>query len=76
VQDNYLWYEVNDILSKINWSDWMYNSALAPVPLDFTTTEGTQSSTMADSFITLAGVGAPTDYKLYNDYYTNLKVIF
>lgn len=61
MQDNYLWYEVNDILSKINWSDWMYNSALSPVPLDFTTTEGTQSSNLADGFIALAGVGAPAD---------------
>ena len=76
VQDNYEWWQVNEILAKINWSQWMYNSALSPKPLDFTTVKGNESAAMASAFITLNGTGTPADYLDYNDYYTNLKVIF
>ena len=31
--------EVNSILASIDWSEWLYVPGLAPVELDFTTSE-------------------------------------
>lgn len=76
MQDNYSYTEVNDILAKINWSQWMYKAALSPEPLNFTTIEAGDATQLANGFIALNGTGAPENYVEYSSWYTNLKVIF
>lgn len=76
VQDNYPQDEVNVLLGSMNWSKWMYFSELSPEPLNFTTTEGEDATGIANGFITLNGTGAPENYIDYEDFYSNLKVIF
>lgn len=65
VQDNYEQYEVNELLAKINWSEWMYKSTLAPNPLNFTTPMAVQSADLANGFIAKNGTGAPVGYEAY-----------
>jgi len=60
----------------MNWSKWMYFSELSPEPLNFTTSEGEDATSLANGFITLNGTGAPENYVDYEDFYTNLKVLF
>lgn len=76
MQDNYAQPMVNEILVKMNWSQWMYNSALSPMPLNFTTDEAVDATALANGFIALNGTGAPKNYIDYMSFYTNLKVIF
>jgi len=76
VQDNWSKNEVNGILAKINWSQWMYLSELSPEPLNFTTQEAIDSANIATGFITLNGTGYPDKYEEYKAFYSNLKVVF
>ncbi len=68
--------EVNEILAAIDWSTWLYEPGLSPVPLDFNTDLSDQSRAMALEYISLNGTGSPSNFNLYNDYYSNLKVVF
>lgn len=43
VQDNAAKENVNNILAMIEWSEWMYRSALPTVYLDFYTKEANES---------------------------------
>lgn len=72
MQDNYAQPMVNEILGKMNWSEWMYKSALSPQPLNFTTVEGVEAVDLANGFIALNGTGAPDGYINYKSFYTNL----
>lgn len=48
----------------------------APVYLDFTTKELNASSDLADAYIKLGGSGSPSNYTDFNDWYSNLRVVF
>ena len=55
----------------------MYQTGLAPVPLDFTTTESDQAAALAREYIALNGTGTPDNATAeYQSYYSNLKVVF
>ena len=55
----------------------MYQTGLAPVPLDFTTTESDQSAALALEYIKLNGTASPDNATAeYQSYYSNLKVVF
>lgn len=68
--------EVNSILAKINWSQWMYLSELSPEPLNFTTVEANEAADLANAFIALNGTGSPPKFEDYKVFYSNLKVVF
>ena len=68
--------EVNQILAAVDWQAWMYESTLAPEPLDFTTPESDQASQLALDYIALNGTASPANFSVYNTYYSNLKVVF
>jgi hypothetical protein len=55
----------------------MYQTGLAPVSLDFTTSESTQSEALALEYIRMNGTASPNDaLSEYQGYYSNLKVVF
>lgn len=54
----------------------MYETGLAPVPLDFNTPESDQSAALALEYISLNGTASPENFDVYNTYYSNLKVVF
>ena len=55
----------------------MYQTGLAPVPLDFTTAESDQAAALAREYIALNGSGSPANATAeYASYYSNLKVVF
>ena len=60
----------------VDWSTWMYQTGLSPVPLDFNTPESDQSAQLALVYIALAGAGSPYNFSEYFGYYSNLKVVF
>ena len=68
--------EVNQILAAVDWQAWMYESTLAPEPLDFTTPESDQASQLALDYIALNGTASPANFSVYSTYYSNLKVVF
>ena len=68
--------QVNQILAAVDWQAWMYESTLAPEPLDFSTPESDQAAQLALDYIALNGTGSPANYSAYFSYYSNLKVVF
>jgi len=76
VEINYPVDEVNVILASINWEQWMFEGTLAPVELNFTTSEAVESANLALGFIALNGTGSPPGYEDYFTFYSNLKVVF
>lgn len=54
----------------------MYVGSLAPVALNFTTSEAEESAALALAYIALGGDGTPPNYEDYFTFYSNLKVIF
>jgi hypothetical protein len=76
VEQNFESEEVNAILAAMDWETWIYVSGLAPEPLDFTTAIANEASQLALDYIALNGQASPENYEIYNDFYSNLKVIF
>lgn len=77
VQDNFDAPNTNRILGSINWDAWLYTPGLPPTnTLDFSTPASNEAAALADEYIKLAGDSSPTDYQKFNNYYSNLKVIF
>jgi len=69
--------DVNNILMKMDWSTWLYQTGLAPVWQDFNTVESDQSAALARAYISLGGASSPPNAASeYNGYYSNLKVVF
>lgn len=76
VEDNFNATETNRILGSVDWETWLFTPGLAPVPLDFSTKESNESAALADEYIALGGESSPADFQKFNDYYSNLKVVF
>jgi leukotriene-A4 hydrolase len=76
VEDHFNATETNRILGSINWDAWLFTPGLPPVTLDFSTPASIGASHLADEYIRLAGEASPDNYTQFNDYYSNLKVIF
>lgn len=77
VQDNYKdAYTVNNILGQIQWDTWIFQSALAPVDLDFTTKASNESAQLANEYIDYNCAQSPAGYEDYNSYDSNTKVVF
>lgn len=69
--------KVNDIISKSNFNDWIFLSALPPQgTFDFSTPKAVEAQELAYAYIALNGTGSPENYQDYFDWYSNLKVIF
>merc|ERR1711990_9584 len=66
----------NTILGSVDWDAWIYQPGLPPIHHDFTTVDSNASAALADAYIVLAGKSSPDNYTKFNDYYSNLKVIF
>ena len=69
-------HQINKILKEVDWDTWLYESALAPVELDFTTPESDQAVSLALEYIALNGTASPPGYDAYLDFYSNLKIVF
>jgi len=54
----------------------MYESTLAPEPLNFHTTEADAAANLAREYVALAGASSPADKDIYFTFYSNLKVVF
>ena len=54
----------------------MYVAESSPEPIDFSTKDANDSEALAMSFISLNGTGKPANADIYNDFYSNLKVVF
>jgi hypothetical protein len=68
---------INTILSMVDFEMWIYEVGLDPTQtLNFTTSQSVEAKNLALSYIALNGTSSPADYKVYNDFYSNLKVIF
>ena len=66
-----------NLLAAIDWSKWMYETGLAPVDLEFDTSESDRSAALALEYIRLNGTASPADVvSEYQSYYSNLKVVF
>lgn len=76
VEDHFDADETNRIIGEVDWDAWIYQAGLPPVHLDFTTKASNESSDLADAYIQLEGKSSPENYKIFGDYYSNLKVIF
>ena len=60
----------------MDWSSWLYEPGLPPVIADFNTEQSNESAALALAYIAGAGETSPTNYTDYNDFYSNLKVVF
>lgn len=76
VEETYDAVTTNHILARSNWEAWIYESTLAPAPLDFSTKEANDAAELAYAYLALGGKSSPANYKDYFAFYTNLKVIF
>jgi leukotriene-A4 hydrolase len=76
VEDHFNASETNRILGSINWDAWIYTPGLPPNILDFSTPASIGAAKLADEYISLGGDSSPADYKIFFDYYSNLKVVF
>ena len=68
--------EPNKILNAVDWDKWINEPGLPPIQFDFTTIQSNQSQDLADHYVLLKGMFAPANYKVFNGYYSMLKVIF
>merc|ERR1719469_321619 len=68
--------EVNGILSKMDWSTWLYVGGLPPIQADFNTKESNESAQLALDYINGAGETSPANFSDYFGFYSNLKVVF
>lgn len=64
------------IKAAIDWKAWVEKPGNIPVFLDFTTTDLNASKALADDYVARQGQSSPADYTKFNDYYSNLKVVF
>lgn len=64
------------IIAAVDFDTWVMKPGLAPVDLDFTTKDLIESSHLADGYIALNGTGSPANFSDYENYYSNLKVVF
>lgn len=75
IEDQFL-ETANEILVDVDWELWMYKGALSPEPLSFVTDNAILAKQLALGYINLQGTGSPEGYEAYNDFNSNLKVIF
>jgi leukotriene-A4 hydrolase len=69
--------QINSILESIPWNEWKYLPGLDPSgTLNFTTTNSQRATQLAFDYISLQGNSSPPNYKQYDVWYSNLKVIF
>jgi len=68
--------DVNRILKQVHWERWVYEPGLPPVTLDFSTNKSDEARALADKYIELKGASSPENMAVFDDYYSNLKVIF
>jgi len=54
----------------------MYESTIAPEPLNFTTSEAEIAAQLANDYIALGGASSPPNKDIYFTFYSNLKVVF
>lgn len=66
----------SQILNSVNWTLWIEQPGLSPVPMNFSTNTSIQAVQLADSYIKLAGNSSPDNFTVYNSYFSNLKVVF
>jgi hypothetical protein len=59
VGDHYEKEQVNPVLAKINWEEWMYMGGMSPEPIDFTNSKSDEATNLALEFIALNGTAAP-----------------
>jgi len=76
IHDNFEGAKINEILSVVDWEEWLNKPELAPVPLDFTTDMSRIATSMALEYITLGGKSSPANKDTYFDFDSNLKTIF
>jgi leukotriene-A4 hydrolase len=68
---------INTFLENIPWNEWRF--MVGPDPsgtLNFTTTNSVRAEQLALDYIALNGTASPPNYKQYNSWYSNLKVVF
>jgi leukotriene-A4 hydrolase len=58
----------------VDWELWVKGTGLAPVFLDFTTTELNQSIALATAYVNTGKT--PSGYEAFNNYSSNLKAVF
>jgi hypothetical protein len=63
-------------MAAMNWEQWMYSSTLAPVDLDFSTSELNSAKNLAFEYVALGGNSSPADKDIFFTFYSNLKVVF
>lgn len=65
------------MLGEIDWNTWYYTVGWDPSgTLNFTTTNSAAAVALAQEYVTLAGDSSPTNYYMYNYWYSNLRVVF
>merc|ERR1719253_120098 len=67
----------NEVLASVNWELWMFGIGTAPQGnLNFDTSQADLATELALEYISLNGTASPDSYLSYNDFYSNLKVVF
>lgn len=65
-----------EMLSDMNWDLWIFQGGLPPNYTDFTTVALNESKQIANDYVSLAGDKSPDNYTDYNNYTSNLRVVF
>lgn len=76
MKENYDSDQAEEIETKMMYDRWIKEPGLPPVQFDFTTKALNESLDLADQYIALNGTGSPENYKDFEAFYSNLKVIF
>ncbi len=66
------------VINAVNWELWIYEGGLPPksMGLDFTNPDQILAAQLADAYISLGGASSPSNYKDYDTFYANQKVLF
>jgi leukotriene-A4 hydrolase len=76
VRTKYSTKDATAIISKMDWNKWVKTPGLPPITMDFKTAEFTESTKLADDYITLKGNASPAGWERFKTYIEGLKAIF
>ena len=66
----------DNILQSVNWTLWVREPGYPPVIFNFSNPDQEVADQLAKDYIALGGMASPSNYQVYNTFYSNQRVIF
>ena len=65
-------HNISEAIGKVNWQQWIQQPGLAPIQLDFMTSEILNARNLADDYVSMQGDSSPQNFSDFHQLHTNL----